>query len=152
MTLRLNAPYLPKIPDFRTQDVVNGYKIVNIMLRLENYLTKPEKRAILGRKTGKDGDMRLPTPAQRGPFTGCKGDCPKVTALTTPELYAEIRRTGSSRYRGYERQSPQAASRVEPWNTKLYPTPEHIRGGILFISPQFDKEANQHERRKPVHL
>ena len=32
-------------------------------------------------------------------------ELPKVTALTTPEPYAEIRRTGSSRYRGYERQS-----------------------------------------------
>ena len=60
--------------------------------------------------------------------------------LTTSELRAETRSAGFSRYRGIERQRF-AASRVEPWNGKRYPTPENQGWGFFISLPQIDKEA-----------
>jgi len=72
------------------------------------------------------------------------------TEHTTSEPYFETRSTGFSRYRGYERQRKLQAG----WNRgilTLYPTPDHFRGGIVFLPPQKQGGKN-HERRKHLHL
>ena len=38
---------------------------------------------------------------------------------------------GTSRYRGHERHPVRDASRVEPWNTFSYLTPDFVRGEIF---------------------
>ncbi len=55
-------------------------------------------------------------------------------------------RDGAARYSGRERRSLGSASRVEPWNTTSYPTPENIRGGIFYPHPEYKEDY--HERGK----
>ena len=68
-----------------------------------------------------------------------KGLCTPADADTTSELHERKCRAGCARYRVNEWR--EIATRVEPWNTELYPTPDLFRGGYFYIFPPTIKEV-----------
>jgi len=100
-------------------------------------LTRRKKRDIVALENGKDEETSLPTPAQRGCFTGCKSICHGSQRLPLPSCVPKEGTTGPP---VTEATSGSFGKLQAGWNRGiqiLYPTPDQLRGGILFISPQF---------------
>lgn len=111
---------------------------------LREPLTFPPFNAIVPPEISVDGEEPAMRRAERGPL-GARA--PRQAAAVP--LRSRPGRPGRDRPLQRTRAAaPLAgtASRVEPWNTTSYPTPEHIRGGFFHSYPNYKEDY--HERGK----
>ena len=107
-------------------------------------LTFPPFNAIVSPEISVDGEEPAMHRAERGPL-GARA--PRQAAAVP--LRSRPGRPGRDRPLQRTRAAAPlagAASRVEPWNTTSYPTPEHIRGGFFHSYPNYKEDY--HERGK----
>ena len=79
-----------------------------------------------------------------------KGICNPADSATTSELWGRNASPGAPVIASMS--DGNAVTRVEPWNTDLYPTPDFVQGVGIFIPSPKSKGGISNGKRKPVHL